>query len=74
METLSSREDLLAAHEEVVRVGKEGVGRVGHGVEGTEGEGELVDDVVVGVVLLLDDDSEGLLGGGAVESREAVSS
>lgn len=84
VQTLSSTEDLLAAHEEVVGVGEalrrstwsalrwrqenegtNGVGGIGHGVEGAEGEGELVDDVVVGVVLLLDEAAEGLLSRGA---------
>ena len=37
-----------------------GLGRVGHGVERTEREGELVDDVVVGAVLLLDEHAERL--------------
>lgn len=68
VQPLGTRENLLAAHEEVVRVGEQGVVGVGHGVEGSEGEGELVDDVVIGVVLLLDEDAERLLGRGAAQN------
>ena len=45
---------------------------VAHGVEGTDGSGELVKDVEVSVVLLTNKLSEGLLGGSAAgcETRE----
>lgn len=58
VDTLSSRKNLLTTHEEVVRVGVAGVLGVGHGVEGTDGERELVQHEKVGVVLLLDQLSE----------------
>ena len=70
MHSLRAREDLFAAHEEVVRVGQLRVLRVGHRVERSDLERELVNDGVVSVVLLLDDLAERLFGRSAVlESR-----
>ena len=66
VDTLGSRQDLLSAHEEVIAVRVAGV-RVrgvglmsravggGHGVEGSDGEGEFVEDVEVGAVLFEDE-------------------
>lgn len=56
---LGAGHDLLAAHEEVVAVG-EVLGILGrrHGVEGPDGEGELVHDEEVGVVFLADEPAE----------------
>lgn len=61
VDTLGTGHDLLSTHEEVVRVREALVVGVGLGVEGTDGHGELVEDVEVGVVLLADDLSELLL-------------
>ena len=61
MDTLGSRHDLLATHEEVIRVGEAGVLRVGLGVEWPHGHGELVQHVEVGVVLVADDLAQLLL-------------
>ena len=47
MDTLRAARHLLAADEDIVRVGVALVGRVGHRVERTEPHGELVDDVEV---------------------------
>ncbi len=49
MYSLSTREDLLAAHEEIVRVRQGRVGWVGHGIEWSDSKRELVEDEVVGV-------------------------
>jgi hypothetical protein len=64
--SLSTGKDLFTSHEEIVRVGEFGVLRIGHGVEGSDLEREFVDNVVISVVLLLDDLSEGLLRRGAM--------
>ena len=72
VDTLSAREDLLSAHEEVVRVGvflksavtvlnTYGVLGIGHGVERTDSKRELVQDEVVGLVLFADQTTEELL-------------
>mmetsp|Transcript_27721 Transcript_27721/g.59673 ORF Transcript_27721/g.59673 Transcript_27721/m.59673 type:complete len:326 (-) Transcript_27721:921-1898(-) len=61
MDALRARGNLLAANEDVVRVGPLGVGRVGHGVEGAQAGGELVDDVEVDPLDLGDDGAEELL-------------
>jgi hypothetical protein len=61
IDTLSTGHDLLATHEEIVRVRETLVGGIGLGVEGADGHGELVEDVEVGVVLLADDLAELLL-------------
>ena len=45
------------------------VGSVGHGVERSKGEGELVDDVVVGVELGLDEFTEDLFRCRAIGGR-----
>ena len=50
-----------------------GVGRVGHGVERSNGEGELVEDKVVGLVLLPHERTEELLVLGAVITESKVS-
>lgn len=75
MDTLGSRDDFLSTDEDIEGVGEllpmsharngNGVLGVGHGVEGTDGQRELVQDVEVGVVLLLDETSELLLHGRA---------
>lgn len=71
VDSLGARHDFLSANEDIVGVGellamegsREGYGvlRVGHRVEGADGERELVEDVEVGVVLLLDQTAELLL-------------
>lgn len=58
---LSSRHDLLASHEKVVRVGQFRVCRVWLGVEWSHGHGEFVEDVEIGVVLLANDLTKSLL-------------
>ncbi|KAH3666816.1 hypothetical protein OGAPHI_003265 [Ogataea philodendri] len=50
--TLGSRQNLLATHEEVVRVRVVAVFRVWHRVERSDSQRELVQDVEVGVVLV----------------------
>lgn len=72
MHSLSTREDLFPSHEEIVRVGKLGVLGVGHGVERSDGEGELVEDVVVGPILFLDESTEPFLVFGAVSWVDVV--
>lgn len=72
VDTLGTRHDLLSTHEEVVRVREALVVGVGLGVEGTDGHGELVEDVEVGVVLLADDLAELLLHGGGEVVLEAL--
>mgnify|MGYP007054560256 CR=1 FL=1 len=52
VDALAARDDLLAADEHVERVGVARVVGVGHGVEGARGRGVLVEDEVVGAVLL----------------------
>jgi len=61
VDTLSSRQDLLTTHEEIVRVRVLGVLGVGHSVEGTDLERELVQHEEVSVVLGLDQLAELLL-------------
>ena len=71
VDSLGARHDFLSANEDIVGVGEllamegsrgsYGVLRVGHRVEGADGERELVEDVEVGVVLLLDQTAELLL-------------
>ena len=74
MDTLSTREDFLATHKEIVGIAVSFVGvcgfflvggRVvcGHSVEGTDGQRELVEDVEVGTVFLEDEATEVLLVG-----------
>lgn len=60
--SLSSRGDLLSAHEEIVRVGVVLVMRVKHGVEGASIDGVAVKHVEVSIVLLPDEATESLLG------------
>ena len=79
MDTLGSRDNFLSTDEDIEGVGellsvslgndRYGVLGVGHGVERTDGQRELVQDVEVGVVLLLDETTELLLHGRAT-SRE----
>ncbi len=64
MDSLSTGQDLLPTHEHVVRVRPLRIVRVGHGVERPHGQGELVQDVEVCVVLGLDEAAEQLLVGG----------
>lgn len=54
VDPLCPGQDLLPPHEHVVGVGPLGVVGVGHGVERADGQGELVKDVEIGVVLGLD--------------------
>lgn len=63
MDTLSSTQDLFSSHEHVIRVGPSLVIGVRHGVEGTGGQGKLVQNVEVGVVLLTNNLSKLLLVG-----------
>ncbi|KAJ6259481.1 hypothetical protein Dda_5118 [Drechslerella dactyloides] len=55
VDTLTAGQDFLAPQEDIERIGVVGVFGVQHGVERAGGQGELVDDVKVGVVLLLDE-------------------
>ena len=67
MQSLPTTEDLLPAHEEIIRVCQPGVFGVGHGVEGAGVDGEFVEDVEIGVVFLSDQGAEGFfLRGGHV--------
>lgn len=72
VDTLGTRHDFLATHEEVVRVGEAVVGGVSLGVEGTDSHGEFVQHVEIGVVLLADDVAELLLHGGGKVVLEAL--
>lgn len=72
VDTLGAGHDLLATHEEIVRVGEALVVGIGLGVEGTDGHGELVEDVEVGVVLLADDLAKLLLHRGGEVVLEAL--
>lgn len=58
VDTLRTRENLLTAHKEVVRVRVVGVFGVGHGIEGPDGKGEFVKDVEVSVVLFVNELAE----------------
>ena len=55
MDTLSSGQNLLPAHEHVVRVGQARVCRGRHGIERANSKGELVEDVEVGAVFFEDE-------------------
>jgi hypothetical protein len=72
VDTLSTRANFLAAHEHVVRVGKERVGGRRHGVGGTDGEGKLVERVEVRVVLFEDKFAELLLLWGTVQLLDVL--
>ena len=48
MDTLGSGQNLLPAHEHVIRVGQARVFRGRHGIERANSKGELVEDVEVG--------------------------
>eukprot|EP00965_Chrysotila_dentata_P072174 2385434-Pleurochrysis_carterae.AAC.3 len=61
VDPLRAGRHLLAADEDVVRVGPLLVVGVGHRVEGAEARGELVDDVKVGLLEPADDGAEELL-------------
>ena len=61
VDTLSTRADLLATHEEIVRVRELGVMRGRHCVGRADVDRELVEDIEVGVVLLKDQAAEVLL-------------
>lgn len=65
VDALGAGHDFLAAHEEVVAVGEERVGGGGVGVEGADGEGELVEGVEVGGVFGADEGAEVFFLGGA---------
>ena len=54
MNPLSTREDLLASHEHVIRVGPLVIVGVGHRVEWADCKWELVENVEVSVVAGLD--------------------
>jgi len=80
VDTLSTGQDLLTTHEEVVRVAVAGIGVLGaflmsgafgrwHGVEWADVEWEFVEDVEVGAVLLEDKATEALLVRGAVSCQ-----
>ena len=55
MDTLGSGQNLLPAHEHVVRVGQARVCRGRHGIERANSKGELVEDVEVGAVFFEDE-------------------
>ena len=58
MDTLGSGQNLLPAHEHVVRVGQARVCRGRHGVERANSKGELVEDVEVGAIFFEDELTE----------------
>lgn len=58
MDTLGSGQNLLPAHEHVVRVGQARVCRGRHGIERANSKGELVEDVEVGAVFFEDELTE----------------
>ena len=62
--SLSTGDNLLTAHENVVRVGVSVVLSIEHCVEGSNGTRELVDDKEVSLVLLLDNATQQLFSGG----------
>lgn len=53
--SLSTTGNFFTSHEEIVRVGVSGVILAGHGVERSGGDGVSVENVEIGVVLLLDE-------------------
>lgn len=61
VDTLSARQNFLASHKHVIRVGIFGVVGVGHRVERPDREWELVQDVKISVVFGLHQPSEQLL-------------
>jgi len=65
--SLRSRANLLTANEHIVAVGVSLVLGVGHGVEGTDGGGVLVQNKKVRVVLILHQLAKQTLLGGATE-------
>lgn len=58
VDTLCARKDFFTAHKEIVRVGEGRVNGVGHGVKGTDGKREFVEDKVVGVVFFTNQSTE----------------
>ena len=70
VDALGARHDLLAAHEEVVRVREGRVAGARVRVEGAEGARVLVDGVEVGAVLVEDDLAQGLFLRGAGEGGQ----
>lgn len=72
VDSLRTGQDLFPSHEEIIRVGQGRVGSVGHGVERSDGERELVEDVVVGAVLFLDESTEPSFVFGAVRRVSRV--
>ena len=65
VDTLTTSGDFLATEEDVEGVGETVILGVEMGIEGANRGGELVDDVIVGLVLLLDDPAQLDLGAGA---------
>mmetsp|Transcript_16109 Transcript_16109/g.40392 ORF Transcript_16109/g.40392 Transcript_16109/m.40392 type:complete len:599 (+) Transcript_16109:180-1976(+) len=61
VDTLRARDDLLTADEDVKGVGVVVVVGAGHGVEGADGQGVAVQEVKVGLVLLLHQLAQGAL-------------
>lgn len=55
---MCARKDFFTAHKEIVRVGEGRVNGVGHGVKGTDGKREFVEDKVVGVVFFTNQSTE----------------
>jgi hypothetical protein len=58
VDTLGSGQNLLSAHEHVIRVGQARVCRGRHGIERANSKGELVEDIEVGAVLFEDELTE----------------
>ena len=54
VDSLGARDNLLASDEQVVAVGQLGVLWARHGIEGADGQGVLVHDKELSLVLLLD--------------------
>ena len=74
VDTLRAGNNLLAAHEGIVRVRKRGVAGVEMRIEGARGGGVVREEVEVCLVLLEDEPAEGFLIGGAVMRALAFTS
>lgn len=54
VDPLSSRQDFLSSHEEIVRAGEVGVVLAEHGVEGSGGGGIAMEHVEVSIIFMFD--------------------
>jgi hypothetical protein len=71
--SLGTRQDLLPSHHEIVRAAQRWVLGIGHGVEGSNGEREFVENVIVGFVLVLYQSPKPLFILGAAKVAAAMS-